>query len=743
MALDSAKNAGCSAFLAERCAQGGKMTSLSSVLLTGLSALRASQQGLRVASQNIANANTPGYVRTEITLAPSTGAGAGGVEVSGVRRAADRFLATASYIAEAARGSSSARADILARAQSSFGDPTAETSMFSTLDQFWSGLAELGVDPSSTLRRDDAIGALQSTYAEIHRIGDSIQSMIAEADQRIGDAVAEAQNLLNRIASLNEEVRLTARAGADSSAAENAQAALIDQLSAIMDIRVAPLMEGGVHVRTSGGALLVGVEAATLTYTPNSAPFATHGAITFNAELGTQSNIEPFLLGGELKGLLEVRDRDLTGLAEAIGGFAGVLGDVLNQVHNENASAPAVRSLTGRQTGLLSGDSLNFTGNAVVGVVNATGDLVQRLTIDFDLGQIVTEPAAASPYVFANTVGSFASVLNTALGSIVPAGSASFSGGVLSVSAGTSGGLVIQQDDADPSARAGRGFSHFFGLNDLISRPTPMIFESGVGGAAGADPHGFNANGAMTFQIRDSSGRFIAQRTLTIAGALAGAGSTWADLTTALNGGSGVGGYGSFSLNAATGRMAFTPAAGFSVELISDSTSRGTTGISVSALHGLSPAATAGRALESDVNSAVAGDPTRLAVGRPDLSVALGDRVIESGDNRGAAALLHARDSVWDFPAAGLLASQSTSLALYAARLGGEAGRLASDAQRNSVGAEAVATAAADRRGQVEGVTLDDELLRMTTYQNSYAAAARVIQAAKEMFDVLLAIGLR
>ena len=54
-----------------------------------------------------------------------------------------------------------------------------------------------------------------------------------------------------------------------------------------------------------------------------------------------------------------------------------------------------------------------------------------------------------------------------------------------------------------------------------------------------------------------------------------------------------------------------------------------------------------------------------------------------------------------------------------------------------------MATAAIDRRSQIEGVSLDDELLRMTTYQNAYAAAARVIQAATEMFDVLLTIGLR
>ena len=105
------------------------MTGLTTVLLSGLSGLRAAQTSMGVTSINIANANTPGYVRTEVSVAPRTQLGAGaGVEVTGVRRAADRFLATASYIATAARGAASVRADLLARAQSNFGDPASDTS---------------------------------------------------------------------------------------------------------------------------------------------------------------------------------------------------------------------------------------------------------------------------------------------------------------------------------------------------------------------------------------------------------------------------------------------------------------------------------------------------------------------------------------------------------------------------------------------------------------------------------------
>jgi flagellar hook-associated protein 1 FlgK len=717
------------------------MTGLTTVLLSGLSGLRAAQTSLGVASNNIANANTPGYVRTEVSVAPRTQLGAGaGVEVTAIRRAADRFLATASYIASAARGAASVRADLLARAQSNFGDPASDTSMFATLDQFWSALTELGVDPSSTLRRVDAVSTLQSMFSEIHRIGQSFQDLAAEADQRISDSVSEAQSLIDRIDALNDEIRLNKRTGADSTSPENAQSALIDELSAILDVRVSPVPEGGVNVRTSGGALLVGLTAAQLSYAPNSSPFAPHGVISINADLGTQSNLEPFLLGGELKGLLQVRDHDLVGLSEALGGFAAALGDALNAVHNENASSPAIGRMVGRQTGLLPGDALNFTGQTTVAIVDSLGTLRQRLSIDFDAGTITGEaPAATYNFPSGGNIGSFTAALNTALGASTPAGTATFVSGVMTLNIGNGGGIVVQQDGADPSQRAGRGFSHFFGLNDVVSRSTPMFFESGI---KAGDAHGFALDGAITYQVHDTFGRLIAERTVSITPALVG--GNWNALVTALGANTtGIGEFGDFTLDPVTGRVSFAELPAFQVTMVSDSTRRSTTGMSFSALHGLSQTSTSGRAMDIGVNTLIAAEPGLLAVGRPDLTAAVGERIIEAGDNRGASALVSARDAIRGFPAAGVLTAQSTSLAVYAGRLGGEAGRLALDAQRAAKGAEAVASAATDRRAQMEGVSLDDELLKMTTYQNAYAAAARVIQAATDMLDILMAIGYR
>lgn len=717
--------------------------SISSVLLAGLSGLRASQTAMGVVSQNLANANTPGYVRAEVSYSPLVQVGqSGGVQIESITRAADQFLATASYIAAANYASASVRSDLLTRAQESFGDPASSASMFAQLDSFWSSLSEISVDPSSALRRGDAVSALQAMFSEVNRVGSTLQDLIAEADQRIANAVDEAQDLMNRIDQLNGEIRLNQRIGADSTAAENSQSILVDRLSQLMDVRVTKQDIGGINVRTSGGALLVGISAARLSYTPNDSNFATHGVIRINEQLGTQSNLEPLLLGGEIKGLIRARDVDLPGLANALGGFAAALGDALNAAHNENASSPAAGSLTGRQTGLLGSDVLGFSGEAIIGITDATGNLTQRLTIDFDAGEIYGEDPLATYSFIGGDIDALATALNTAFAAANPPGSASFSGGVLQLDVGAGGGIVIQQDPDDPADRAGRGFSHFFGLNDLVSRSTPMFFETGL---QGSDEHDLNTGGGLTYEVRDNLGRLVGTRSFSITGPIAAPGATWNDFLSELNapGAGGLGDYGTFALDANTGQVRFTPNAGYEATLIQDSTQRGTTGISFTALNGLSNASTQGRGLDVQVAQNIGANPILLAVGRPDLTVDIGDRIVEDGDSRGAAALLGARDTTRSFGANGVLTAQTTTLGIYAARLGGEAGRMAADAERAATGSLAVANAANDRRGAVEGVSLDDELMKMTVYQNSYAASARVIQAATEMLDILLSIGYR
>ncbi|HBV12123.1 MAG TPA: hypothetical protein DEB60_03235, partial [Brevundimonas sp.] len=59
-------------------------------------------------------------------------------------------------------------------------------------------------------------------------------------------------------------------------------------------------------------------------------------------------------------------------------------------------------------------------------------------------------------------------------------------------------------------------------------------------------------------------------------------------------------------------------------------------------------------------------------------------------------------------------------------------------AKNSALSATALAKEATARRTSVEGVNLDEELVLMTTYQQAFNASARMVQAAKDMYDILL-----
>ena len=132
----------------------------------------------------------------------------------------------------------------------------------------------------------------------------------------------------------------------------------------------------------------------------------------------------------------------------------------------------------------------------------------------------------------------------------------------------------------------------------------------------------------------------------------------------------------------------------------------------------------------------------RLSFARLDLNAASvpGDRVLYEGDNRGGQDLMSSMTSKRNFDPAGGLAGGLAGLEEYGARLAGDVGSRAARAERAELAAQAVQAAADQKRSDVEGVNLDEELARMTLYQQAYNASARLLQAAREMTDTLLNI---
>jgi flagellar hook-associated protein 1 FlgK len=700
--------------------------SLNAIMNTATSGLNAAQTQLRVVSDNVSNVNTPGYVRKIADQRTLAGQGIGsGVEVARIRLATDRFLQAASLNAGANAAREGVRYELYDRIQSLFGDPGKDTGFFSQVDGLFSAFAASAEDSTSSPRRQEALFKTQALFDEASRIGKQIQAVREDADSRIQSAMEKTNDLLKQIEALNLQIAQSTAVDGDASGAETAQAALIGQLAELVDIRVSVRSVGGVSIRTGSGTLLAGAGAATLDY--NRAGAVTgetaFSEIWITEPGGQKRSLMDSVTSGEIKGLVELRDHDAPAAAERLAELVSHVADELNRAHNANSSVPAPVSLTGRNVGQTFETAIaGFTGRTTVAVTNAAGVIQTRADIVFSGATMTVNGVSTTP-------ANFLTELNTQLGG---AATASFTNGRLSINATAPNGVAVADDATAPSSKVGRGFSHYFGLNDLVSTDRPAFYDNGL---TTSSVLGFTPGEQLTFRFTGESGSRLRDLDVQVP-----PGGTVGDLLTRLNDPAlGVGRFGSFAL-ASDGTLSFTgygkPAPTLSV--LSDTTTQIPSGVSLTELFGIAGGARSSRADGFSLRPDIRQTPSRLALAQLNLSAPAGTQALSVGDGRGALLLADAGERASSFQPAGGSMGGSTSVSRYAAELSGEIGGRAAAAKNRHQTSAALYTEATSRQTAHEGVNLDEELVLMTTYQQAFNASARLIQACKDMYDTLI-----
>jgi len=695
--------------------------SLNDILGSALSGLGAAQAGLRATSNNIANVGTPGYARERVNL--STGVTSGritGVRVSEPERVADRFLEANVYRRQGDFGRSEVVANYLDRLQSLLGAPGDESGLPARLDAIGAAAVAMTGSASTeqTVRKFTA--NVQDALVSMQQVSRDVSVLKTDVESEVGYTIDTINNLLRRIADLNDTVSRAASQGRATGGATDLRMTAVEELASLIKVTVREMPDGRLNIETAGGVALVDKRLRQLSYPVGDGvdqpvyPPIDVRFVEADGSMGplTGERLDGPSIGGKLGGLIDLRDRALPAFAEEVGTLFGGLAETLNAVANASTTVPAPNRLEGRQSGMALTDRLGFTGQAVFAVTQANGNLVARTTVDFGaLG------AGA-------TIGDAIAAINAGLGG---AATATWNNGQLSITAAAPGnGVIVAQDPAQPSNRAGVGFSQFFGLNDIITSPRGTLVPPGF---VGSDAHGFTTGETVELLVRDPNGRVVARQTLSPA-----TGGTFNDLIGALNGGP-LSAFGSFALDA-RGRMQFTPNAAIptaSVSIPSDSTSRFGTGRSFASLMGLSGE---NSGLDfAEVKPDVLATAQRLPLARFNLAATVGQPAIGAGDNRGATAFVDQLARPVD-----LGRNRVVAMERYASLVLGRAGMDAAQAKDQLVDATARREDAVNRRDNFSGVNIDEELSQLVVLQNSYSAAARVMSTATEMYDTLIAM---
>ncbi|MCO5131031.1 MAG: flagellar hook-associated protein FlgK [Xanthobacteraceae bacterium] len=409
--------------------------SLSQALATAMSGLRANQAALALVSSNVANAETPGYVKKTLVQTATTTADYGSsVRIAGVNRELDAFVQAQLRTETSGAAYANIRATFLNNLQSVYGDPNSTGTLESSFNALTTALQALSTSPDSQSARLGVVSAAQTIAQQLNQASQGVQTLRNSAENGLAGAVATANTAMAQIAAINKQLS-GGQSDAVTASLLDQRDQYIDQLSQLMDIKVTTNDANQVSVFTTSGVQLVGVDAAQLSFNAQGAvtPDSSWDADPSKSTLGTLSITFPqggsmdliatrSIRSGAIAGYIELRDQTLVQAQAQLDQFAASLSSALSD--QTVAGAPA-------STGAGDGFDLDLAGLQSGNVIhvsykdNVTGLTHNLSIVRVDDPSVLPLPNSATNdprdevlgVDFSGGMASVVSQLNAALGS--------------------------------------------------------------------------------------------------------------------------------------------------------------------------------------------------------------------------------------------------------------------------------------------------------------------------------------
>lgn len=412
-------------------------------------ALRSSEVSMSVASSNVANASTDGYTRKTANQTTSdTAVGYASVDISSISSTVNQYLLKSVISAQSDVGKATVLDTYLDQYQTSLGttDSSSDSSISDLINDVSDSFSTLATSPESDSARAAAVENLSALAETLRSTSSTVQSLRKQADQEISTTVDNINTTLDTIDDLNDQIVKGKALGQNTGDLEDQRAEALKTLSGDIGINYQIDSNGAVRISTTSGTSLLDSSVHKLSY---SAAGTVSDSTSFDPITVGGKDITSSITSGTLGGLLELRDTDLPAQQDELDELANQLKDTLNEISNAGTTYPPPQSLTGTTT-VSGSDAFSASGTLRVAVTDSSGDAVS--VQDFDL----------SSY---STVQGMVDAINTMSG--------------VTASINSDGKLVLQADDSDNGVALGgtddavgsdgKGFSAYFGMNDLMT----------------------------------------------------------------------------------------------------------------------------------------------------------------------------------------------------------------------------------------------------------------------------------
>ncbi|HEY7948782.1 MAG TPA: flagellar hook-associated protein FlgK, partial [Acidimicrobiales bacterium] len=232
------------------------------------SGLNAQQTAMDTISENLTNANTPGYVSESAQLTANAGGdllGVGdGVRVVGVTQNADALLQTNAQQTQGVLSQSSSLQQVLQGAQAVFPEP-GSSGISADLSAFWQAWDGISQDPSNPAPRTQVVDLAQNLASDFQQAAQQLGNLQGNAQAQVTSSVAQANTMLQQVATLNKQIVAVAGSGAPANALIDQRNQLMNQLATSIGAVGIPQADGSINVGVNGVTLVQGSWSDTIT----------------------------------------------------------------------------------------------------------------------------------------------------------------------------------------------------------------------------------------------------------------------------------------------------------------------------------------------------------------------------------------------------------------------------------------------------------------------------------------------
>ncbi len=312
--------------------------SFGGLLSIARSGLAASQALISVTSQNVTNAQTPGYSRQRLELTPSDplqlpqGNFGTGVSMRGTMRMRNEML-DVGYRRDAHYASlNEEHREAMTAIENVLGEPS-DSGLASTLEQFWNSWSDLSVSPESGAARGVVRQRGAQVAAQLNTFGDQIVTAQTVARTRLLQTADRVNTLAAQVAEINARIVAAEAGGTEAPDMRDQRDLKIDELANLVGATAYPQANGSVNVNIGGDSLVDGGNFKTIRIQSELTDPTRLGIALGGLSASGGPTETMYQVGGQMAGTLTAYNDTYPNALTKLDGIAAAIVTETNAVH--------------------------------------------------------------------------------------------------------------------------------------------------------------------------------------------------------------------------------------------------------------------------------------------------------------------------------------------------------------------------------------------------------------------------